>query len=203
MLDIQHNGKTVIIPITVDGYGTQNGLSIDSNAITSIYGKNNLINGIFQEALNKELNGKDIGIYYMDKNKATALLQTPGLQLPNHLFRNNGYIHSIRENNSKVKPRLKNVTYSQQFKDWFGDWENDPENASKVVNDDGTPKIVYHGTSNGGFNSFDTYGSNFGLFGNGSYFTESENVAKSYTNKGKGNNKQVYSVYLDIKIQAL
>ena len=116
--------------------------------------------------------------------------------------------NSIPKNEPIVKNSLKESagdaqTKSDNFKQWFGDWENDPENASKVVNDDGTPKIVYHGTSNGGFNSFDTYGSNFGLFGNGSYFTESENVAKSYTNKGKGNNKQVYSVYLDIKIQAL
>ena len=33
------------------------------------------------------------------------------------------------------------------FKNWFGDWENDPENASKVVDDNGEPLVVYHGTS--------------------------------------------------------
>ena len=30
-----------------------------------------------------------------------------------------------------------------QFKDWFGDWENNPENASKVVDRNGEPAIVY------------------------------------------------------------
>ena len=98
------------------------------------------------------------------------------------------------------KSNTENVQIkSDNFKNWFGDWENNPSKASKVVNEDGTPKVVYHGTSNGGFWFFDTYGSNFGLFGNGSYFTESKNVAKSYTNKGKGNNKQVYEVYLNIR----
>ena len=90
-------------------------------------------------------------------------------------------------------------TETRQFKRWFGDWQNDPAHASKVVNEDGTPKVMYHGTSKGGFNVFNTYGSNFGLFGVGSYFTDNPDVAQSYTQKGKGNNPQVYAVYLDIR----
>lgn len=35
---------------------------------------------------------------------------------------------------------------SPEFKTWFGDWENDPDNASKVVNKrTGEPLVVYHG----------------------------------------------------------
>lgn len=30
------------------------------------------------------------------------------------------------------------------FKEWFGDWENDPENASKVVDENGEPLVVHH-----------------------------------------------------------
>jgi hypothetical protein len=33
-----------------------------------------------------------------------------------------------------------------QFKAWFGDWEHDPENASKVVDENGEPLVVWHGT---------------------------------------------------------
>ena len=111
---------------------------------------------------------------------------------------------SLKSSNSSSLDTVENNTdnvqiKSDNFKNWFGDWENNLSKASKVVNEDGTPKAVYHGTSNGGFWFFDTYGSNFGLFGNGSYFTESKNVADSYTNKGKGNNKQVYEVYLNIR----
>ena len=40
------------------------------------------------------------------------------------------------------------------FKKWFGDWENDPENASKVVDENGEPLVVYHGTDKE-FNVFD------------------------------------------------
>ena len=34
---------------------------------------------------------------------------------------------------------------TKAFKDWFGDWENDPKNASKVVDENGEPMVVYHG----------------------------------------------------------
>lgn len=42
---------------------------------------------------------------------------------------------------------------TSQFKAWFGDWENDPGNASKVVDENGEPLVVYHG-SNHWFNIF-------------------------------------------------
>ncbi len=32
------------------------------------------------------------------------------------------------------------------FKKWFGDWEHDPANASKVVDENGEPLVVWHGT---------------------------------------------------------
>lgn len=32
------------------------------------------------------------------------------------------------------------------FKKWFGDWEGSPELSSKVLDDNGEPKVVYHGT---------------------------------------------------------
>lgn len=42
-----------------------------------------------------------------------------------------------------------------EFKAWFGDWENDPDNASKVVNPKtGEPLVVYHYTE-GRFDTFD------------------------------------------------
>lgn len=44
---------------------------------------------------------------------------------------------------------------SDNFKNGFGDWENNSSKASKVINEDGTPKVVYHGTDKGGFYVFD------------------------------------------------
>lgn len=35
---------------------------------------------------------------------------------------------------------------TKAFKDWFGDWENNPSEASKVVDENGEPLVVYHNT---------------------------------------------------------
>lgn len=86
-----------------------------------------------------------------------------------------------------------------EFRNWFGD--------SKVVDDTGTPKVMYHGTARAGFDAFDTYGSNYGLMGKGAYFTENPHVASEYTDKGasmmehrgEAAKKGVYPVYLSIK----
>ena len=70
---------------------------------------------------------------------------------------------------------------------------------SVVRDENGNLKVMYHGTSRGGHTVFDTYGSNYGLFGTGSYFTDSKTIGESYTKKGKGSNPQVYEAYLNIK----
>lgn len=100
----------------------------------------------FAEQIEDLMSGKT-SVFYIDTKKANALLQRAGLQLPGGLFQTNGFIHSIREKGSGVNTKFKNVTETQQFKRWFGDWKNDPKHASKVLNEDGTPKVVYHGTS--------------------------------------------------------
>jgi hypothetical protein len=69
---------------------------------------------------------------------------------------------------------------------------------SVVRDENGNLKVMYHGTSKGGHTVFDTYGSNYGLFGQGSYFTDNKDIAQSYTKKGKGKNPQVYETYLNI-----
>ena len=61
------------------------------------------------------------------------------------------------------------------FKEWFGDWENDPANASKVVDENGEPMVVYHGTS--------VSRRRFFKFKDGApnWFTPSEYYAKAFT----------------------
>ena len=71
---------------------------------------------------------------------------------------------------------------TKAFKDWFGDWQNSPENASKVVDKNGEPLVVYHGGSN--TKVFNTKGGQFGAGikkGDiGTYFTPSEKSARNY-----------------------
>lgn len=73
------------------------------------------------------------------------------------------------------------------FKAWFGDWENDPNNASKVVNPEtGEPLVVYHGTD-AEFNVFDRSkaGSNTdnGMRGKGFYMATDRRTAEGYGNR--------------------
>ena len=146
MLEVRHNGKQVIVPVAVGGFGFQNGIQIDSNAITSAYGKNNSISKILHDAIEQESNG-NFRLYYLDEEKATALFQVARVPMPKMPgTHDGGFIHSLTDTASPVKLKISSVTQSQQFKRWFGDWQNDPANASKVVNADGTPKVVYHQT---------------------------------------------------------
>lgn len=47
---------------------------------------------------------------------------------------------------SNLPERLYAQVRTKEFKDWFGDWQNDPENASKIVDENGEPLVVYHNT---------------------------------------------------------
>lgn len=67
-----------------------------------------------KSAIQDEQNGT-IGVYYIDQNKAAGLLQRAGLQLPSGLFRTDGYIHSIRDSDSPVKPKFENVTETKSY----------------------------------------------------------------------------------------
>lgn len=76
------------------------------------------------------------------------------------------------------------------FKAWFGDWENDPKNASKVVDENGEPRVVWHGTENGGFTEFskDKLGSNTGAPSarRGFFFAGKESTSTSVSYRGDG-----------------
>ena len=77
------------------------------------------------------------------------------------------------------------------FRNWFGD--------SKVVDEAGNPLVMYHGTSHGGFNVFDTnVAGGKGLMGGGAYFTDNPDIGSSYAAKGTGDNPSVYPVVLRI-----
>ena len=55
---------------------------------------------------------------------------------------------------SKLDAEQWATVRTTNFKKWFGDWENDPENASKVLDENGEPMVVYHGRS-ADFNTFE------------------------------------------------
>lgn len=87
--------------------------------------------------------------------------------------------------------KISNLTEKQYaqvrtkaFIRWFGDWINDPENASKIVDENGEPFVAYTGAQED-FNTFDPKYSK--TASKGFFFTVDKNIAKSY-----GNVKEVF-----------
>ena len=105
------------------------------------------------------------------------------------------YEHLIAPNGelSNLTPEQYKLVRTPAFKKWFGDWENDPANASKVVDSNGEPLVCYH-TSDKKFTKF-----NYKLSYDGAiWFTE--NIQKIIDNEtGAGKTGVVYEVFLDIK----
>ncbi len=104
--------------------------------------------------------------------------------------RQNASVTDILPQNSEKSSGKTDYSLSAEQEEYFKD--------SKVRDENGNLKVMYHGTSGGGHTVFDTYGSKYGLFGTGSYFTDNKEVADSYTKKGWGENPQVYESYLNI-----
>lgn len=49
------------------------------------------------------------------------------------------------EHTAGLEDKLKEFTRTTEFKAWFGDWEQAPETASKLVDENGRPLVVYSG----------------------------------------------------------
>ena len=83
------------------------------------------------------------------------------------------------------------------FKQWFGDWEHDKEHASKILDNNGEPRIVYHGTPEGEFSVFKTGGGSSKTDNTGAWFTSNIQTAKTYFNNFEVNS--LYPVFLNIR----
>ena len=191
IVDIGSKTKHQLIAVEITAERMVDGKRMDVNVLSSAYDKN--VKGLFKEAIALENIG-DIGIYYA-KKEATNLIGA-GVQFPKRLQEMMTSNPIIRSFDQKVNRKISDVIESLQFKRWFGDWQNNPKNASKVVNADGTPMVVYHGTNSEAFYVFDSSQSSkrvrLNTLGDGYYFTSSQDTAERY-------GKNVMSVYLDMK----
>lgn len=68
---------------------------------------------------------------------------------------NGTYMTAPNGEKTKLNAEQWVTVRTTNFKNWFGDWENDPENASKVVDENGEPMVVYHGTTTPDIHIFD------------------------------------------------
>lgn len=177
LVGMEINGKKTLVPINVNSRGQINGTEIDSNRIQTVHGNTDTVQRLIN-ALNED-SAENVAVFYINKEKAAEFLRPAGNPISRAAQELDGFIHSINDPGSPVKMRISSETESQQFKRWFGDWQNRPESASKIVNADGTPKVMYHGTreENGNFHVFDESkavkkgGLGLRALGKGNYFT--------------------------------
>ena len=181
LLNAVVNGKPYIAPVYITTTSMQNGLKIDSNNIATVFRKGNAITKLLTDALEKE-NAGETGVYYWKKKEARDLFESAGVQFPGGSMQD-GLIHSILKNDSPVNRKFVEQTETRQFQHWFGD--------SKVVDEDGKPLVVYHGTD-AEFNVFDMSKGRANMDIQGAFFSPYELDAQGY-----GENVKAY--YLSIR----
>lgn len=174
------DGKNVIAPITIQTTSRANDVQIDANHLASVHGRGNVEN-LFKKALQKE-NADSVGVYYLDKNRASILFGDIRVQFP-EISEQAGLIHSIFDAGGSVKQKSMEQTETRQFKRWFKD--------SRVVDEDGKPLIVYHG-SDADFNAFDMTKGRANMDIQGAFFSPWDDDAAGY-----GGNVRAF--YLSIK----
>ena len=186
------SGREIIIPIELSANAVSSDHRwITAHIVTSAYGKSNIWekNGILTNAVEAENNGETA--VFGGNKRVTEKLRSPSVQFLGAEF---SVIHNIADAGIFVKPQTETL----QFKRWFKN--------SKVVDAQGKPLVVYHGSPNYGFNVFDKSKQgqrDRGDFGRGFYFTPSKDYAATYALEGywnlEGDDSKVYACYLSLQ----
>ena len=122
-------------------------------------------------------------VLYLDKKRTTSLLRTIGFQMPIEL-NESGYIGSISYRGQKVNLDGKAFSDVVQYSDRDSEGNTLTKEqmeffkASKIRDENGNLKVMYHGTERTGFTTFDT---GYSDDGRSLFFTDSSVVAKGYS----------------------
>lgn len=86
---------------------------------------------------------------------------------------------------------------TEAFKKWFGDWEKNPKKSSLMIDENGEPKVYYHGSPSR-FNEFisDKMGETGTGYGQGFYFSPEKWFAEGYVGENGGT---LYEVFLNLR----
>lgn len=189
---LDYKKRPIIISISRDQSGK---LELDTNFMTSMYGRNTFKNYIERHAEKNK-------VLYINKKRSHILNSGVEVQFLESLskFDFDMIIHPS-ENIVKtdiVNKNLDDKTYhsievdsngnnlSEQQIEYFKD--------SVVRDKEGKLQVMYHGTNNGGFTVFDVKKArSMGTYGSGFYFTSSDAHATTYTDSDN-----LYKVYLNI-----
>ena len=151
---VLEDGDALIVTTQRDGRTNE----MFTNAYTNRKASNSILSRETAEVSNTP-NGAQVSnydAYSADKDTTTNPKDQISEQESNSLSRERADIESKAKadgtwlkapngEDTNLSPEQWVTVRTKAFKEWFGDWENDPENASKVVDENGEPKVVWHG----------------------------------------------------------
>lgn len=90
----------------------------------------------------RDVKGMD-GEYYAQRSLSDAETERERSAIVEAAKANGTYLKAPNGNKTNLTPAQWELVRSKSFKEWFGDWEHDAENSSKVVDENGEPLAVY------------------------------------------------------------
>lgn len=150
-------------------------------------GNNNLANQLRQKLDNTNVDFENTVVTQRTVNNDNPVVVQRGKNETQHFQRATTAGATTKDEKlNAIKEWKEKGTDSKYFKKWFGD--------SKVVDKNGKPLVVYHGTENN-FKIFKNLGQSRQIGANiGFFFTSDKDMAKEYANGGR-----VLPTYLSIK----
>ena len=117
------------------------------------------------------------------------------LQIIEEAQSNGTYMKAPNGKPTNLSEKQWAMVRTKAFKDWFGDWQNNPENASKVVDENGEPAVMYHGTNLTNNNN----GEPFWVFYPESHFGTQGQSKDILRNVNADQSTKTYEVFLNIR----
>ena len=113
----------------------------DGNENENVDGNADGNSNIYQD-LNDDFNFDEISSTTIEEynEELSSELQ----EIKDKAIANGTFMKAPNGNPTKLTEKQWLQVRTKEFKEWFGDWENNPENASKVVDENGEPLVVYH-----------------------------------------------------------
>lgn len=122
---------------------------------------------------------------------------------------NGTYMTAPNGEKTKLNAEQWAIVRTTNFKNWFGDWENYPEDASKVMDENGEPMVVWHGRS-AEFNTFEKkegvrfiMGLEDKVKAEGFFFSPDKGLAEEFasnSSRHRGGKANVVPCFLNIRI---
>ena len=142
------------------------------NLIKELSGKTPYINKLYYSINRGKFSRRKVGqsgVTRFSEESYTSEMQA----IKDSAIANNTFMKAPNGSPTNLTERQWLQVRTKAFINWFGDWINNPENASKVIDKNGEPLVVYRA---GEINNDGTIKSRYKAY----YFTPSKNYAEQY-----------------------